>query len=63
MRKLRSCSLSPTILTIFKPCLKANNIPNKAEAEHWYKKWYELAAQSGLEMDSGRLQRLINAMH
>jgi hypothetical protein len=42
---------------------KANNLPDRAEAERWYKKWYELAAQSGLEMDSGRLQRLINAMH
>jgi hypothetical protein len=42
---------------------KANNLPDRVEAERWYKKWYELAAQSGLEMDSGRLQRLINAMH
>ncbi len=42
---------------------KANDLPNRPEAEHWYKKWYELAVQSGLEMDSGRLQRLINAMH
>jgi hypothetical protein len=36
--------------------------PDPAEAERWYKKWYELAIQSGLEMDSARLRRIINAM-
>ncbi len=42
---------------------KANAEPDRSEAERWYKKWYELAVQSGLEMDSSRLQRIINAMH
>jgi hypothetical protein len=42
---------------------KANGAPDRAEAERWYKKWYELAVNSGLEMDSGRLKRIINAMH
>jgi len=42
---------------------KTNGLPDPAEAERWYKRWHELAAQSGLEMDSGRLQRIINAMH
>ncbi len=41
----------------------ANSPPNPAEAERWYKEWYELAVKSGLEMDSGRLRRIINAMH
>jgi hypothetical protein len=41
---------------------KTNGLPDKAEARRWYEKWYELAVQSGLEMDSGRLQRIINAM-
>lgn len=41
---------------------KANSLPDKFEAERWYKKWHELAVQSGLEMDNGRLQRIINAM-
>jgi hypothetical protein len=41
---------------------KTNGLPDKAEAKRWYEKWYELAVQSGLEMDSGRLQRIINAM-
>jgi hypothetical protein len=41
---------------------KSNGLPDKAEARRWYEKWYELAVQSGLEMDSGRLQRIINSM-
>jgi hypothetical protein len=41
---------------------KTNGLPDKAEAKRWYEKWYELAVQSGLEMNSGRLQRIINAM-
>jgi hypothetical protein len=41
---------------------KTNGLPDKAEAKRWYERWYELAVQSGLEMDSGRLQRIINAM-
>jgi hypothetical protein len=41
---------------------KTNGLPDKAEAKRWYEKWYELASRSGLEMDSGRLQRIINAM-
>jgi hypothetical protein len=41
---------------------KTNGLPDKAEAKRWYEKWYGLAVQSGLEMDSGRLQRIINAM-
>ncbi len=40
----------------------ANTAPDAPEAARWYKKWYELAVQSGLEMDPGRLQRIINAM-
>ncbi len=39
-----------------------NSLPDPSEAARWYKKWYELAVQSGLEMDAGRLQRIINAM-
>jgi hypothetical protein len=42
---------------------KANAVSNPAEAERWYRKWYELAVNSGLEMDGGRLNRIINAMH
>lgn len=41
---------------------KANGAPDRSEAERWYKKWYELAISSGLEMDSERLNRIINAM-
>jgi hypothetical protein len=41
---------------------KANSAPDLSEAARWYKKWYELAVRSGLEMDPGRLQRIINAM-
>jgi hypothetical protein len=40
----------------------ANSVPEPSEAERWYRKWYELAGQSGLEMDAGRLQRMINSM-
>ncbi len=40
----------------------SNSLPDRAEAERWYRKWYELAVNSGLEMDSGRLQRIIKAM-
>ena len=40
----------------------ANSAPDPSEAARWYKKWYELAVQSGLEMDAGRLQRIIKAM-
>jgi hypothetical protein len=42
---------------------KTNGLPDKAMAKRWYEKWYELAVQSGLEMDSERLQRIINSMH
>ncbi len=42
---------------------KANVLPDRAQAERWYRKWYELAVASGLEMDSERLMRIINAMH
>ena len=41
---------------------KANNLPDRAEAERWYRKWHELAVVSGLEMDSERLERIIKAM-
>jgi hypothetical protein len=41
---------------------KSNGLPDRAEAERWYRKWYELAVGSGLEMDSERLKRIINAM-
>jgi hypothetical protein len=41
---------------------KANGRPDRVEAERWYRKWYELAVSSGLEMDSERLKRIINAM-
>ena len=40
----------------------ANSAADPSEAARWYKKWYELAVRSGLEMDPGRLQRVINAM-
>jgi hypothetical protein len=40
----------------------ANSAANPSEAARWYKKWYELAVRSGLKMDPGRLQRVINAM-
>ncbi len=40
----------------------ADSTPDPSEAARWYKKWYELAVRSGLEMDPGRLQRIINAM-
>lgn len=40
----------------------SNSLPDRAQAERWYKKWYELAVNSGLEMDNGRLQRIIKAM-
>jgi hypothetical protein len=41
---------------------RTNGLSDKAEAKRWYEKWHELAVQSGLEMDSSRLQRIINAM-
>ena len=40
----------------------ANSAADPSEAARWYKEWYELAVRSGLEMDPGRLQRVINAM-
>ena len=40
----------------------ANSAADPSEAARWYRKWYELAVRSGLEMDPGRLQRVINAM-
>ena len=40
----------------------SNSLPDRVQAEGWYRKWYELAVNSGLEMDSGRLQRIIKAM-
>jgi hypothetical protein len=40
----------------------SNSLPDRAQAERWYTKWHELAVNSGLEMDSGRLQRIIKAM-
>jgi len=45
-----------------RPLQNANGVPEPSEAERWYRKWYELAGQSGLEMDAGRLQRIINSM-
>ncbi|MFZ1107072.1 MAG: hypothetical protein WAN43_01815 [Rhodomicrobium sp.] len=42
------------------PSLNAS--PDRAEAERWYRKWHELAVNGGLEMDSERLRRIINAM-
>jgi hypothetical protein len=41
---------------------KANGGADASEAARWYRKWYDLAVQSGLEMDPGQLQRIINAM-
>jgi hypothetical protein len=41
---------------------RANALPDRAEAERWYRAWYDLAVKSGLEMDNARLQRIINAM-
>jgi hypothetical protein len=40
----------------------ANAKAERAEAERWYRKWHQLAVNSGLEMDSERLRRIINAM-
>jgi hypothetical protein len=40
----------------------ANAKADRSEAERWYRKWHELAANSGLAMDSERLKRIINAM-
>ena len=41
---------------------KSNGLPDRDEAGRWYKKWYDLAISSGLEMDNERLKRIINAM-
>ena len=41
---------------------KADARPDRGEAERWYRKWYDLAKSAGLEMDSVRLNRIINAM-
>lgn len=41
---------------------RSNAAADRNEAERWYRRWYELAKASGLEMDNGRLQRIINAM-
>jgi hypothetical protein len=41
---------------------KASASADASEAARWYRKWYDLAVQSGLEMDPGQLQRIINAM-
>ena len=40
----------------------SNSLPDRVQAEGWYRKWYELAVSSGLEMDGGRLLRIIKAM-
>jgi hypothetical protein len=40
----------------------SNSLPDRVQAEAWYRKWHEIAVNSGLEMDGGRLQRIINAM-
>jgi hypothetical protein len=40
----------------------ANSGPDISEAARWYKKWYELAVQSGLQMDPGQLQRIIGGL-
>jgi hypothetical protein len=40
----------------------ANRSADPSEAARWYKKWYELAVQSGLKMDAGQLQRIVNSM-
>jgi hypothetical protein len=40
----------------------ANIAADPSEAARWYKKWYELAVQSGLKMDAGQLQRIVNSM-
>lgn len=36
--------------------------PDPAEAEHWYRRWSELAAGGGLALDRERLDRIIKAM-
>ncbi len=41
---------------------RADSLPDRAEAERWYKTWYELAVRGGLAIDSVRLQRIINSM-
>lgn len=40
----------------------ANADADIAEAERWYRRWYELAARNGLTMDPERLNRIIQAM-
>ncbi|MGA7327441.1 MAG: hypothetical protein WBX25_23865 [Rhodomicrobium sp.] len=42
---------------------KSNVSPDREVAARWYHQWYELAVKSGLEMNSERLRRIINAMH
>ncbi len=41
---------------------RPNAGPDVAEAERWYRKWYELAAKDGLVMDNARLERIISSM-
>jgi hypothetical protein len=42
---------------------KSDAKPDKAEASRWYRIWFALAVKNGLELDSDRLQLIINAMH
>ncbi len=54
---------NPTIPTSCVPCRRRKRRPRSFERrQRWYRKWYDLAVQSGLEMDAGQLQRIINAM-
>jgi hypothetical protein len=41
---------------------QSNAAADSAEARKWYQKWYELAVQSGLEMDSQRFQRIMKSL-
>ena len=41
----------------------ADATPDPGEAEHWYRRWSEIAAGQGLALDKERLDRIIKAMH
>jgi hypothetical protein len=45
-----------------KSLAKSDAAPDPGQAEYWYRRWYDLAVSSGLDMDQERLMRIINAM-
>ncbi len=36
--------------------------PDRQQAEQWYRRWRDIAAQNGMVMDDQRLNRIINSM-